>query len=374
MGSILERTLAAIGPLNESARQMALERHAALTKPPGSLGRLEELGVRLSAMTGLVPPEVGRPAVLVFVADHGIAGEGVSAYPQEVTAQMAANFLRGGAAINVLARQAGARVLVVDMGIARPGPAQGGILRRSLGPGTRNFALEPAMSRSQALAAAEAGIEVARKAIDEGAQMLACGEMGIGNSAAAAALTSVFTGRPPREVTGRGTGIDETRLERKIRLLEGALELHGPRAEDPIGALAAVGGFEIGAVAGAILAAAAGRVPLVLDGFIATAGALVAHAISPMSAAFLIAAHRSAEPGHGAALRRLGLVPLFDLGLRLGEGTGAVLAFPLVEAAARVLAEMATFPEAGVSDKETHAASAVHGRGVPDGPAGPRAG
>jgi nicotinate-nucleotide--dimethylbenzimidazole phosphoribosyltransferase len=369
MTGLLERTLRQIAPLNETARQQALERHSQLTKPPGSLGRLEELGARLSAITGRIPPTVGRRAVIVFAADHGVAADGVSAYPQAVTAQMVANFLRGGAAINVLARQAQARVLVVDMGVVGPVPDRPELWRRRIGPGTRSFAREPAMSREQARASVEAGIEVASRVVSDGVGLLACGEMGIGNSTAAAALTAVFTGRPAREVAGRGTGIDDETLERKVRLLEQALELHMPGREDPLGALAAVGGFEIGAIAGAILAAAAGRVPFVLDGFIATAGALVAQALSPVSASFLIAAHRSVEPGHRAALDQLGAAPLFDLGLRLGEGTGAALAFPLVEAAARVLAEMATFAEAGVSDKESHAASSVHGRDVPDGPA-----
>src|SRR5262249_48188291 len=258
-----------------------------------SLGRLEELGTRLCAITGLVPPPVGRRTVLVFAADHGISQDGVSAYPREVTGQMVANFLRGGAAINVLARQSGASVRVVDMGVAAPLSTDGALIRRSLGAGTRSFVREPAMDRPTAIASIEAGIELATTAIVEGAQLVACGEMGIGNTSAAAALTAVFCRRPVREVTGRGTGIDQTVWQHKVSVLERALELHRPDRTDPVGVLAAVGGFEIGAIAGAILACASKRVPMVLDGFIAGAGALIAQALAPQSTAYLIAAHRS---------------------------------------------------------------------------------
>ncbi|MBI5831712.1 MAG: nicotinate-nucleotide--dimethylbenzimidazole phosphoribosyltransferase [Armatimonadetes bacterium] len=328
----------------------ARARQDTLTKPPGSLGRLEELSIHLAGMSGLCPPPVPQtPCVMVFAGDHGVCAQGISAFPAEVTPQMVLNFLAGGAAINVLARQAGARVVVVDAGVASDLPAAEGLISGEIAPGTADMSQGPAMTREQAVAALELGIRVASDQIAAGADLLACGDMGIGNTTPSAAITAVVTGRSPAEVTGPGTGLPSDRVRHKTQVIEQAIARNQPRRDDAIGLLAAVGGFEIGAIAGAMLAAAAARVPMVVDGFISTAGALIAYVLAPAVQPFLIAGHRSQEPGHDAALAHLGLSPLLDLRLRLGEGTGAVLAFPLVQAAARIADEMATFGEAGVS-------------------------
>ena len=292
----------------------------------------------------------------VFAADHGVLAEGVSPWPQEVTAQMVANFCAGGAAINVLARQAGARVLVVDVGVAATldGSLDGapGLLRRKIRPGTANLAVEPAMSTDEAVAALDLGAEVAATLVADGARCLVTGEMGIGNTTPAAALIAALTGRPPAAVTGRGTGIDDATLAHKVQVIEQALACHaGALAGGPLTTLAAVGGLEIAALAGFMVGGAATRVPVVVDGVIADAAALVACALVPGTRDYLVAGHRSAEPGATAALAHLGLEPLLDLGMRLGEGSGACLALPIVEAAARILREMATFDGAGVSEK-----------------------
>jgi len=287
--------------------------------------------------------------LILAAGDHGVARRGVSAYPAEVTAQMVANFARGGAAANVLARQMGARVLIVDAGVAAPAGEYPTVLSRRHGPGTADLSDGPAMSRATAISCVNTGLELAEESIAAGAGVLAVGEMGIGNTTAAAAITAAFTGLPAEAVTGRGTGVADERYTLKVETVRAALRLHAPDPTDPLGVLAAVGGFEIGVLAGAILAAAAARTPVVLDGFITAASALVACGLVPDARAYLLAAHRSAEVGHGAALDLLGLVPLLDLGLRLGEGTGALLALPLLDAAARLLDEMATFAEAGVS-------------------------
>ena len=324
------------------------QRHLdALTKPPGSLGRLEELAVRLVTLRGELP-RVERPVVFTFAADHGVTAEGVSAYPASVTAQMVENFLRGGAAVNVLARQAGARVVVADFGIAGPRIEAAGLVGSSLGSGTANIARGPAMTRAQAERGIEAGARLAEAAIDDDADFLITGEMGIGNTTAASAITAVVTGLPAAEVTGRGTGLDETGWRRKIDAVERALAVNRPDRGDALDVLAKVGGFEIAGLVGVILAAAARRVPVALDGFIATSAALLAATACPDAVHAMLAAHRSAEPGHDAALRHLGLVPYLDLGLRLGEGTGAVLFVHLARAAARIYTNMATFKSAGV--------------------------
>lgn len=349
----LESLIAKIAPLHAPAMAAARARQDTLTKPPGSLGRLEELSVRLAGISGQCPPPVpARPCVMVFAGDHGVCAQGVSAFPSEVTPQMVLNFLAGGAAINVLARQAGAQVVVVDAGVAGDLPPADGLVIAKIARGTADMTQGPAMSREQALAALALGVEVARAQLAAGADLLACGDMGIGNTTPSAAITAVLGGRRPAEVTGPGTGLPSERVQHKIAVIERALAVNQPRRDDPIGLLAAVGGFEIGAIAGAMLAAAAARVPMVLDGFISTAGALLACALAPAVQPYLIAGHRSQEPGHDHALAHLGLAPLLDLGLRLGEGTGAVLAFPLVQAAARILSQMATFGEAGVSSGE----------------------
>jgi len=291
---------------------------------------------------------VEQPVVFTFAADHGVVAEGVSAYPASVTAQMVENFLRGGAAVNVLSRQAGARVIVADFGVAGPIGGADDLVRCALGPGTANIAHGPAMTRDQAERGIEAGARLAERAVDDGADLLITGEMGIGNTTAASAITAVLTGEAPAAVTGRGTGLDAHGWERKIEVVERALAVNRPDPLDGLDVLARVGGFEIAGLVGVILAGAARRVPVALDGFIATAAALVAASLCPPAVHAMLAAHRSAEPGHEVALRHLGLAPYLDLGLRLGEGTGAVLFVHVARAAARVYTEMATFKAAGV--------------------------
>jgi nicotinate-nucleotide--dimethylbenzimidazole phosphoribosyltransferase len=334
------------GPRKAAAAEA--QRHLdALTKPPGSLGRLEELAVRMVALTGRAP-RVAAPVIFTFAADHGVVAEGVSAYPQSVTAQMVENFLSGGAAVNVLARQAGARVVVADFGVATPLRAAAGLVVRRIGAGTRNMALGPAMTRAQAVEAVEAGAALAEEAIAAGADLLGIGEMGIGNTTAASAITAAVTGAPADAVTGRGTGVDDTGRERKVAIVRRALQVNAPDAADGLDVLAKVGGFEIAGLVGVILAGAAHRVPIALDGFIAGAAALVAVALAPDAGHALFASHRSAEPGHALALRHLGLEPYLALDMRLGEGTGAALFVLLARAAAAIYAEMATFKSAGV--------------------------
>jgi nicotinate-nucleotide--dimethylbenzimidazole phosphoribosyltransferase len=330
----------------------AAQRHLdLLTKPPGSLGRLEELARRLVEVRGGGAPAVERPVIFTFAGDHGVAAEGVSAYPPSVTAQMVENFLRGGAAVNVLARQAGARVIVADLGVATPLPAREGLVSRRVAPGTGNIAREPAMTREQALAAIEAGAALARDAIDGGADLLGLGEMGIGNTTAASAVTAAITGAAPEAVTGRGTGIDDATWRRKVEVVRRALEVNRPDPGDGVDVLARVGGFEIGGLAGVALVGAARRVPVVLDGFVATAAGLIAVTVAPAARGFLFASHRSVEPGHAIALAHLGLAPYLDLGMRLGEGTGAALFIHLARSAALIYTEMATFKGAGVDGR-----------------------
>lgn len=333
----------------DAATEAAARRHLdRLTKPLGSLGRLEELAAKLTAVRG-EPPWIERPHIFVFAADHGVVAEGVSAYPQIVTAQMVENFLRGGAAINVLARQARAAVTVADFGIVGPVPHAAGLVSCRLGPGTANMTRGPAMSRGQATAGIEAGGRLAETAIAGGADLLVTGEMGIGNTTAASAITAAITASEPEAVTGRGTGLDEAGWRRKVAAVRRALTVNAPDSADGLTVLATVGGFEIAGLVGVILAGAAHRVPVALDGFIAGAAALVAVTLAPAARHACFAAHRSAEPGHGRALTHLGLEPYLDLGLRLGEGTGAALFIHLARAAARISAEMATFKSAGVS-------------------------
>lgn len=340
-----------IAPPDAAAMAAAGSRLDRLTKPPGSLGRLEELVVRLAGITGAVTPCADPAVVLVFAADHGVTAEGVSAYPSEVTPQMVLNFLYGGAAINALARQASAPVRVIDVGVAAD-LSHPNLISRKVRPGTANMAAGPAMSRVEAEQALQVGIELAQAEIAAGARCLILGEMGIGNTTPSATLLCALTGTHPELACGRGTGLDEAGLNRKIAVVRRALAFHRPDPSDPVGVLAAVGGLEIGAIAGALLAAAAARVPVLLDGFIAGAAALVACAIEPRTAAYLIAAHCSAEPGHRLVLEHLGLRPLLELNLRLGEGTGAALALPLLQGACRFMSEMATFEEAGVSTSD----------------------
>ncbi len=340
-----------IPPFDQTAAEAARQRQNRLTKPTGALGRLETLSIQLAGITARPRPRFHNKAVILMAADHGVAGEGVSAYPPEVTAQMVLNFQRGGAAINVLARQAGAQVTVVDIGVNYDFNDLPGILHRKIARGTANLRRQPAMTLAQAERAVQIGIEVAEDHIRRGVDLIATGEMGIGNTTPAAAITAVMTGKPVEAVTGRGTGLDDAGLARKIEVIGGAIARHQPDPQDALDVLAKVGGFEIGGLAGVMIAAASQRVPVVVDGFISGAAALIAAGLKPEIKPYLIASHLSQEIGHRAVWEALGLQPLLDLDLRLGEGTGAVLAFHLIEAAARILDEMATFDEAGVSDR-----------------------
>ena len=351
--AVLEDTIAAIRPLDTDAVAAARARQDSLTKPRGSLGVLEDVSIQLAGLAGLCPPPMPEPAaVAVFAADHGVYAQGVTPWPKEVTMQMVGNFLAGGAVINAVAKQAGAEVVVVDVGVDGELDAVPGLLPRKVRRGTRDMSVEPAMTRDEVVAALEVGIELARDLVAAGNRCLLTGDMGIANTTASAALIAVFTGASPAEVTGRGTGIDDAMLAHKVTVIESALRRHAPDATDPVGALAAVGGLEHAALAGFLLGAAALRIPVVLDGVIAGAAALVAAALAPDSVAAMIAGHRSAEPGAARALAHLGLRPLVDLDLRLGEGSGAALSLGLVQSSARVLREVATFDSAGVTDKE----------------------
>ncbi len=340
-----------IQPLDRGVYAKAKDRLDRLTKPPGSLGRLEELVASYVAITGELKPTVPRAVVFTFAADHGVALEGVSAYPQEVTSQMVWNFLRGGAGVNVLARHAGVNVRVVDIGVNYEFGALPGLLDRKVMKGTHNLAIEPAMTRDQAEQAVMVGVELATEVAREGFGLIGTGEMGIGNTTPSAAITAVMTGRPAAEATGHGTGIDESGVLRKVAVIQQALDLHRPNPDDALDVLTKVGGLEIAGLAGLILGAAGARVPVVLDGFIAGAAALIAVGLQPLCREYLIASHRSVERGHRIVLDHLRLQPLLDLDLRLGEGTGACLGMDLVCAAIKIYTEMATFDEAGVSER-----------------------
>jgi nicotinate-nucleotide--dimethylbenzimidazole phosphoribosyltransferase len=347
----LQEVCRRVQPLDTSLREQAQARLDRLTKPPGSLGRLEELAARYVAITGEVKPTIPRGVVFTFAADHGVALEGVSAYPREVTPQMVLNFVRGGAGVNVLARHAGVDVRVVDIGVDYEFGTVPGLFDRKIMNGTRNLVVEPAMTRGQAEQAVTVGIELATEAAREGVGLIGTGEMGIGNTTPSAAITAVMTKRVVADVTGRGTGIDEAGHARKVRVIQTAIDRHRPDRTDPLDVLAKVGGLEIGGLAGLILGAAAARVPVVLDGFIAGAAALIAVGLQPLCSGYLIASHRSVEEGHRVLLDHLGLKPLLDLDLRLGEGTGSCLGMDLVCAAIKIYTEMATFGEAGVAEK-----------------------
>jgi nicotinate-nucleotide--dimethylbenzimidazole phosphoribosyltransferase len=326
----------------------ARARQATLTKPAGALGRLENISIRIAGMTGCLDWLPNRKTVIVCAADHGIVAQGVSLYPQEVTHQMVLNFLSGGAAINVLAKQMGVKVVVVDAGVKGELPKDDKLFIGKIAHGTQDFSQMPAMTDDQAKKSIELGMQVAEREILRGVDVVAIGEMGIGNTTSASAIISAITGKPVREVTGRGTGISDESFEHKVSIIEKALALHAPAN---VGTLAKVGGFEIGTMAGIIMRCAMARIPVVLDGLISTSAALIAHQYVPDVKNYLIAGHRSVEIGHQIALDYLELEPLLDLGLRLGEGTGAVLALPMIEVAMRTFQEMATFSEADVSDK-----------------------
>jgi nicotinate-nucleotide--dimethylbenzimidazole phosphoribosyltransferase len=348
---LLNNTIKAIKPVREDWYAVAQKHLDNLTKPPGSLGRLEEFARRLVAITENKNPALDRKVMFTFAGDHGIVDEGVSAYPREVTAQMVFNFLRGGAGINVLARHAGAEVVVVDIGVAHDFGEAEGLMGMKVMKGTRNFAKGPAMTREEAVACIETGIELANGYAKKGYKMFGTGDMGIGNTTPSSAIVAAITGRPVSEVTGKGTGISDETLQRKITVIENALRLNRPNGKDAIDVLSKVGGAEIGGIAGLILGAAANRIPVVIDGFISTAGALIAYTLEPVCRDYMFAAHNSVEKGHRVMLETMELAPILDLGLRLGEGTGAALAMCMIEAGLKVYKEMATFQEAGVSDE-----------------------
>jgi nicotinate-nucleotide--dimethylbenzimidazole phosphoribosyltransferase len=347
----LEDLIAQIAPLDESAMVAARVRQDTLTKPQGSLGRLETLSIQLAGIFGQPLPEIRDKVIITMAGDHGVVAEGVSAYPQDVTPQMVLNFLRGGAAINVLARHVGARVVIVDMGVAADLKPHPDLVDKKVAPGTDNIAAGPAMSRAQAVQAVMAGVEVVEAELARGLDILGVGDMGIGNTTPSAAIAAAISGASIVEIVGRGTGVDDAGLVRKVAAVQRALAVNQPDPTDALDVLTKVGGFEIGGMAGVMLAAAAHRRPVMVDGFISTAAAMIAVSLVPQIRSYLIAAHRSQERGHRIMLDWLDLDPLLDLDMRLGEGTGAALGISLAEAACKVLREMATFGEAGVSEK-----------------------
>ncbi len=369
----LTALVAAIRPLAPEALARAQARLDDLTKPPGSLGRLEEVARRLAAIQGTTRPVIRKKRVYTLAADHGVTAEGVSAYPREVTPQMVLNFLRGGAAINVLTRHAGAEIAVVDIGVDHDFAGTPGLVHAKVARGTQNLAVGPAMSRGQALQALGVGVELAAAAAADGVDLLGIGEMGIGNTTAAAAVLAAFTGLAPDEVVGRGTGVDDAGLRRKAGAVARGLAVNRPDPADPVDVLAKVGGFEVAGMAGLCLGAAARGIPVAVDGFIATAGALVAVRLAPAAQDYLFLSHLSQEQAHQRMVAEFSHPPLLVLELRLGEGTGAALAFPVIEAAAKILAEMATFGEAGVSGREGEDAPGPGSPGAKPRPASTRA-
>ncbi len=344
--------VARISPADLQAKRAAELRQNRLTKPPGSLGRLEDLSVQLAGILGTERPRLRGKTIVVAAADHGVVSQGVTGYPPEVTAQMLRNILSGGAAISVMARKAGVNLVAVDAGVATPLPDYPNLRVVGVGKGTADITQGPAMTREQAEACVSAGVRIALEAAENGADIIGTGDMGIGNSTASSAVVAALTRRPPGETTGRGTGRNDQELAHKIAVVESAMEVNRPDPGDGLDVLAKVGGFEIGVLAGVVLGGALARRVVVLDGFISGAAALIAHSMCPNVRDYVVAAHLSPEPGHRIALSHMGLQPLLDLGMRLGEGTGAVLAMSIVEAAAACLTGMATFAEAGVSNRE----------------------
>ena len=340
-----------IPAVNIEKRAEAAARQDLLTKPAGSMGRLEALSIDIAGMTGTVAPKLEKRAVFLMAADHGIAREGVSPYPAEVTPQMVMNFLNHGAAINVLTRQAHSDVVIVDVGVNYDFPDMPGLVKRKIAYGTANMLYGPAMTVEQAEKALQTGMDLLNESADAGLQMAAIGEMGIGNTTAAAAITAILCGKEPALVTGRGTGLDDAGLKRKIRIIEQVLAARQPDASDPMDVLCKVGGLEIAGMAGVAIAAASRGIPLVMDGLISTASAALADALAPGVRDYLIAGHRSPEIGHKYLLEKLGKYPLLQLDMRVGEGTGAALAFHLIDAANNILRDMATFESAGISNR-----------------------
>jgi len=347
----LNEIISKIERIDYSLAEKTQKRLDALTKPQGSLGRLEELAKQIVEITKNDNPSIKNKVIFTMAADHGVTEEGISAYPKEVTPQMVYNFLRGGAGINVLARHAGARVVVVDMGVACDLEKYQELLIKKVNYGTKNMAKGPAMTRNEAVKSIDAGIEVFEEELKKGIDIIGTGDMGIGNTTASSAIASVITGRPAQDLTGRGTGIDDKTLAKKQEVIKKAIGVNKPDAKDAIDVLSKVGGFEIGGLAGVILGAASKKIPVVIDGFISGAAALIAYRLEPKVKDYLIAAHCSVERGHRIILDYIGLKPLLDLDLRLGEGTGAALGMSIVEAAIKILTEMATFQSASVSER-----------------------
>lgn len=337
-----------IKPLDKTSMKAAKERQDSLTKPKGSLGTLEELSIEVAGITGKTLPMIKNKIIITMAGDHGVVNEHVTAYPQEVTQQMVLNFVNGGAGINVIANQIGARVIVVDMGVIAD-IRDSMVVNKKINYGTKNMVKGPAMTKEEAIKSIEAGIDIVETELERGTDIIATGDMGIGNTTPSSAIVAAITNEPIVKVTGRGTGIDDRIFENKIKAIQKALDLNKPNSNDPIDVLAKVGGFEIGGLVGVILGCAANRKPVVIDGFISGASALIATALAPQSKDYIIAGHCSAEPGHKIALDYMGLKPLLNLDMRLGEGTGAALGIFIVEVACRILSDMATFDEAGVS-------------------------
>ncbi len=366
LSSSIKKTIGKISELDKSSAKLAAKRLDNLTKPRGSLGRLEELAKQIAGITCTLNPDFSRKLIIVMAADHGVVDEGVSAYPKEVTPQMILNFLSGGAGINVLSRHIGADVLVVDMGVAGnvedtktiktskgdAGKTSANLITIKVAPGTKNMAIGPAMTDEQAIASIEAGVSISEEMISAGYGIIGTGDMGIGNTTASSAIAACLCGVDAKFVTGYGTGIDESGYMHKIDIIEKSLGINEPNCASGIDVLSKVGGFEIGGIAGVILGCAAARIPVVIDGFISGAAALIAEVLSPKSRDFMIASHCSVEKGHAIVLEKLQLKPLFNFDLRLGEGTGAAIGINIAEAAVKILNEMATFKEAGVSDKD----------------------
>ena len=347
--SRLDETIAKINPLDPDLLAKAQDRLDNLTKPPGSLGRLEELARQAVGITGDLTPRVKPQLVVTFAGDHGVVAEGVSAFPQEVTGQMVLNILAGGAGINVLSRHVGADVWLVDVGMAEELSSAQGLIQRNVARGTANMAVGPAMTREQAVQSIEVGIEMAQRAREKGYRALATGEMGIGNTTPASAIAAVYSGLPTLDVTGRGTGLDDEGLSHKAKVIAEAIEVNKPDKTDALDVLAKVGGLELGAIAGLCLGGASLRMPVLVDGVISTAGALIAGEICPTAREYMVIAHKSVEIGHQAMIKHMGKKPLLDLDFRLGEGTGAALGLGLLDASIKVLTEMATFESAGVT-------------------------
>ncbi|MGD9946868.1 MAG: nicotinate-nucleotide--dimethylbenzimidazole phosphoribosyltransferase [Desulfobulbus sp.] len=350
---LLDKSIAAIHPPSQTVHQAALQRLVDQARPQGSLGILEPLAARLAAITGTLDVRFTNKIIVTCAGDHGVVEEGVSLFPQEVTPQMVYNFVQGGASVSVLARNAGASVRVADLGVNHDFPADLPIFHKKIGKGTANFVNEPAMSREQAILSLEAGIEIVNHLVnEEGMDLLGTGDMGIGNTTPSSAIIATFSGLPVETVTGRGTGIDNAMLANKVRVIEKALTLHKPDSTDALDVLAKVGGFEIGGLAGLVIGAASRGIPVICDGLISTAGALIACELAPSAKAYLFASHTSVEIGHRCMLKHLGLTPLINLDFRLGEGTGAAVAMHLLGAATRVLAEIKTFAEVGIDDAQ----------------------